>query len=373
MGRLMTIIGCDVAKYIQDSYPVIKKRTALWFFSNELKLQSEAPVRLSRKSLLAPHQPNKIKYSEVLRRWREMGPEAKRKYFNMAEFDEIRYMEQKSRWISEIGALILKHKCTIESINKKAPTYEKLQKDFMASLDWYQKNYEQMIEIETTKTLYKDAIKKAEKYEPTLNAEGLVSAVPQSLRPVLNQPRRPPSAFVLFIKDNLDRFNKMKGTSGRSKLLMVNCAEEWNKLDKEERAVYEDRYQLLKKKYLTAMEQFKSDNQDVPHNYLDRALKEKKLFRRSLRKRLRDASIMPLSIRNAFNFFVMDRKNVRLIELTQIWRNLPPEQKEKYNKMNKDDAKRYNNEREAYNEIVKGLEKLIDNRRSSSKKVQQSC
>lgn len=370
MNRLKSALNPEVAKFIQDNYPVVKKRTALWFFSNELRnnlAQDAADTKFPSDASNNPSSSKdakKVSRTKILNIWRRMDPESKRRYFNMAEFDEVRYKEQKSQWISEVSSLLLKHGGTIKKISESAPTQERLQKTFLASLDKLHRNYEQMIQTESTKEIYKDAIKKADRYEYDMSTKSLISAVPKSQRSILTRPRRPPCAFILYLRDNMQRLTALKRDLKTNDSIMKLGADEWANLDKNTKLDYEAKYSKLKDEYNKATDEFKAENMKSNDNYLEQASKEKKAFRRSLRKRLRDLSVLPICIRNAFNFFLMEHKDVRLTDLTEVWRNLPEEKKMKYIKMNQDDMIRYHNERDAYNEITKSLNDIISKRKS---------
>lgn len=390
----MSKVGPELSKFIKLNFPVIRKRSALWFFTNEIRnnlaqnfqkiLQQQTSGKLDNVGsdavdkvvVSAASLPitsyngggaKKISRNKILLLWKNMDPESKRKYFNMAEFDELRYKEQKSLWVSEVGALMMKHDGSLDKVGESAPTYERLQREFLDSLENLHKNYERMIQAESTKTLYKDAIKRADNLDPCLDTGDLISAIPKQHRPILSQPRRPPTAFVLFLNDNLERYKIIRRRQHLEDNYMKIAADEWAKLDAEAKFKYEERYQRLRDEYNKAMFEYKNKlDMNGAGQLVDQALREKRAFKKSLRKRLRDASILPLSIRNAFNFFLMDHKEVKLTDLTEVWRNLPEEQKMKYIRMSNADVIRYKNEIEAYREIQKGLSELIGRTKLSS-------
>lgn len=368
MDRTKALLNPNMARLIRKSFPVVRKRSALWFFNNEFKKNlmetSPTPNAVLNSPPIQKEAASKTKVSRnrILQMWRNMDPESKRKYFNMAAFDEVRYKDQKSLWVSEVGALLHKFR-DLDRVMSLAPTHEELQGEFLESLDKLQKNYEQMIQIESTKEIYKDAIKRAD--SDSMGADEIISALPKHHEAVLTKPRRPPAAFVLYLNNNMHRYLEIRRKTKTKENCMRLCANEWSNLDTKTRQIYEDRYQRLKLDYDKAMEQYKSETQGVSDIYIQEASREKKAFRRSLRKRLRDSHVLPLSIRNAFNFFMMENKDNKLIDATETWRNLPPEKKMKYNKMNEEDVRRYNREMESFGEIKRSLCELISNRNDS--------
>ena len=392
MSKIKTLVNSELAAYIKQNFPVIKKRTALWFFTNELKnnltfstsvANGRIPVAsdyldsggknndpLSTSSTL--NQPSqskkpskddkpKISRNKILWMWRNMDPESKRKYFNMAEFDEIRFEEQKSQWVSEVGELMQKHG-GVAQLSEMAPSHERLQNKFLVSLDRLQKNYEQMIQTESTRMIYKDAIKQATDCPSALSADQLISSVPAQHRPILTKPRRPPPAYVLYLSDNMDRFKRIRLETETKDNCMRICANEWNNLSEDVKLIYEDRYSKLKSEYDESMELYRSTILTSSDDYILSATREKKAFKKSLKRRLRKSTLLPLSIRNAFNFFVMENKDAKLADLTEVWRDMPDEAKLKYVKMNQEDVTRYYREIEAYNEVRKILSDIARRR-----------
>lgn len=360
--NIKSALNSEVAKFIKQSFPVVKKRTALWFFTNEIK--SSVATQCNSNSTKKGSEENvKLSRNRILNIWRKMDPESKRKYFNMAEFDDVRYREQKSQWVSKIGSLLVKHGGSVDKLNECLPTHEKLQEDFLASIDKLHKNYEQMIQTKTTRMLYKDAIKQAKSDHSPMDANDLMSAIPKNYRPILSRPRRPLCAFLLYVNDHRERLRDVKNHSRSKETVLRLASKEWARLDKDQRVIYDNKYAQLRDEYLDAMNEFKSETQESIDNSLEQASRERKAFKRSLRRRLRNSSVLPVSVRNAFNFFLMDNKDVRLKDLTEIWRNLPEEKKMKYIQMNQEDLIRYQSERSAYNEITQNLNDIINKRR----------
>lgn len=268
---------------------------------------------------------------------------------------------KKSQWVSEVGRIIHQHG-TIDEVSEMAPSHDRLQDKFLLSLEKLQKNYEQMIQTESTKMIYKDAIKRVDGHTPNLDPDQLISSVPKNHRPILTKPRRPPPAFVLYLNDNMDRYKQIRLETRTKDSCMRLCANEWSNLEADDKQVYEERYNKLKEEYDKAMELYRTELLASNDNFIQSASREKKAFKRSLRK----SSVLPLSIRNAFNFFVMDNKDAKLADLTQIWRDLPDEEKAKYNKMNREDMMRYQREIETYNEMRKTLSEMVGGRKSKS-------
>lgn len=394
MNKVKALLNPELANFIKQNFPVVKKRSALWFFSNELKNnltfpttaitrprssdlinshviddknqdQSSSSTQTSHTNRPTSGNGTKLSRNKILQMWKNMDPESKRKYFNMAEFDELRFEEQKSQWVSEVGGLIHKYGA-LEQVSEMAPSHKRLQDKFLTSLERLQKSYEQMIQTESTKMIYKDAIKRVGGTTSTLDPDRLISSVPRHHRAILTKPRRPPPAFVLYLNDNMDRYKRIRVKTKTKDSCMRICADEWNDLDEDTRQVYEDRYDKLKEEYDKAMESYRLELFASNDNYLQSASREKKAFKRSLRRRLRKSSVLPVSIRNAFNFFVMDNKDAKLADLTQIWRDMPAEEKLKYVKMNQEDVIRYQREIETYNEMRKTLSEIVSGRRSKS-------
>lgn len=368
INKLLSNLSPEVSSILRKRFSnaVIRRRSPLWFFKNDI-LAGPKKDDLSKEETktVGRHErarvTSRLSSKEITNLWRNMEPESKRKYFNMAEFDDMRYREQRSRWIAAVGSLLTDPNCDIDRILQEAPKYKDLQSSFLGSLDRLHENYDQMIQAESVRMLYKDAIRMAEQNVANLEADQLAAHVPKDLRPILTKPRRPPSPFILFLRDNMESLQSQRVEGQR----MASVASEaWATLSKENRQVYERKYEEMLQQYTDNMEQFKSQYQDS--NCLAKASKERKAFKKSLRKRLRDSSILPLCVRNAFNFFVKDHKDVPISELTEVWRNLPSEEKEKYFKLNQEDHARYLSEKTLYEEIIRTLSSTTLNKKSSA-------
>lgn len=368
INKLLNNFSPEVYQVLRKRFSeaVVRKRSPWWFFKNDVlsgpkgRQSGGAQDGLNRQ-----HEGTRVKsrlsQAEIMDMWRNMDPESKRKYFNMAEFDNIRFREQKSHWIAAVGSLMNNTDCDIDQILQEAPEYKELQNSFLESLDKLHENYDQMIQSGSIRMLYKDAIRMAEQNVVILEADQLAAHVPRDLRPILAKPRRPPSPFILFLKENMKRLQDQRIKGQR---MGEVASTEWNSLSKDERLVYEKRYEEMLQHYQESMDRFKSQHENT--NCLEKASRERKAFKKSLRKRLRDSSVLPLCVRNGFNFFVKDHKDVRLSDLTEVWRNLPVEEKERYFKLSQDDHMRYLNEKSLYDEINKTLSITHFNKKSST-------
>lgn len=366
MSKIKSVLTPEITKIILDSYAVVKKRTALWFFKNELTQDFKELSNATISTNNHQHNRKQLKPKQILQLWHEMEPESKRKYFNMAEVDDIRFKEQKSLWIAQIGSILAKDGNRPEKLVEAVRKFQEKQKEILVSLDKYEKNFDHMIQAQTTRSLYKNVIDKTDRMNPTVNSEDLMSSVPEYYRSILERPRRPPPPFILYASMNRDELMKLAKTEYEGASYLKVGAILWSEMDDKTRKEYEERYSKLMKEYASAMEQFKQTNCDNEDSYLEQASKEKKAFTHSLRMKLREFAVVPVNIRNAFNFFLMDNKNVPLTELTEIWRNLPESKKEKYRKMNEEDAARYYEEKKACDELRDDILKLIKQSKNSS-------
>lgn len=350
MNKLKLLLNPDIVKLIQ-SQPIIKKRTAFHFFTEEIKKNAE----------------RKYKRTEISQLWHKMDPESKRIYFTMAETDDVRFKEQISTRLAKIGSLL--NKCDENGALNQALEHT----DGSASSNEldninnskYQKYYSHMIQANSTSELYKDVIKKTTNLN--LSTDKLISAVPITCRPVLIKPRKPVSAFALFTWLKRDELMELKAEQNASIPFLAFVSKEWFKLSNQERAVYYEKYEKSLEEYKEAMDKFKTacelahgndTNPNSVGDVVEESKKEKKAFRKSLRRKLRGSGLAPINVRNAFNFFLMENKSIPMQEALKIWRQLPEMQKAKYRLLTQQDLLRYHKEKLAYNEFLTKLREL---------------
>lgn len=363
MNKLNQALSPEVAKKILESYSVPRNRTAFWFFKEDLEKSLKSTGQ--KKAIVDQASENekpfsiikKPRQSEITQLWREMKPEAKRKYFNEAKFDEVRYKEQKALWVAEVGSFIARHGNQEDKLVEAFSSAEKNQETVLESLEKYRGNIEHMIQTQSTKNLYKDVIAKIDKIN--LCNESMISAIPEDLRPLLERPRRPPPAYILYTIDQREHLYELQRTEFKNMRLQKIASHMWSNMSQEERQKYEDLYSHLLEKYNTAKEKFEKGLVEKSGIYLDQASKEKRAIAVSLRRKLKTFALVPLNVRNAFNFFLIHNKNVSLSELTKTWRNLPETEKLKYKEMYFKDTDRYYREKRHYDEIMDTITDLI--------------
>lgn len=364
MTRYKSLLNPEIAKLIREKYPIVKNRTALWFFNKECQEgkhgsdRQDTNASTSGQSVTNPPL-RKMPRHQMLETWNNMRPESKRKYFNMAEFDELRYKKQKSMWVAQIGSILLKSGGDL----KKLPDnflFPEFQVDYTKSLEMQERNHGKMVEAKSTRMLYKDVIKRADKGYSTASTEQLMSAVPEDYRPILTKPRRPPAAFLLFSSKNTPRLKKMKQEQDLKISIAKLATQEWSAMTMEEKQPYIEEYDKLLDHYNKALKEYREELQLSGGSDIEDALREKKLFKKSITRRLKRSDVMPVNVRNPFNFFVMHHKEGRISDMTKIWRDLPEEQKAKYRELSEKDAKRYYEERQDYKALMKDIAGLIE-------------
>lgn len=362
MNNIKTLLNSDVKKLIIERNPVIKKRPAKWFFMHELKsnLEHETGIEEAKKD---KHLLNgiKLKKSQFEDIWKNMQPESKRKFFNMAKTDELRFKEQKSLWVAEVASLITKY-ANQENKNfaEFIPSLERIQREFEKNFQRNPRNCEHIIDLETTKQIYRNVIVESREVSvQSLETEELISSIPDDYRPLLSKPRRPITPFLLFVRVNKHRLVDLHLSKYPELTLKKVSGNEWANLSPEERGRYDQEYSRLMKEYKRAMAEYELANPNLSKTGLGIAFREKKAFSRTLRKRLREFEIVPVNVRNAFNFFVSENKDKNLTEIKKLWINLDPKRKAEYERKTQEDVKRYHAERIAYEELIKDLIDLL--------------
>lgn len=362
MNNLKALLTNDVKKIITDKNPVIKKKPAKWFFMNELRtnLEEEKEVEASKKESDSLSTKTKFKRAQVENLWRNMLPESKRRYFNMAKLDEFRFKEQKTLWVAEVASLIKKYANQNNNFKGFIPSLERAQRNFESSLQKGPKNCEHIIDLETTKQIYRNVIiKSKEASAQSLETKELISLVPDEYKPLLTKPRRPTTPYLLFFRANRSHFSDLYRSKNSDLPPKKALAAEWINLSPEERGIYEKEYSQLLEEYKKDMKEYELAHPISNNSSLVMASRERKTFSRTLRKKLREYDIVPVNVRNAFNFFVAENKDKTLTEITELWKNLDPEKRAEYDRRMQEDVKRYHAERLAYEELIKDLLDLL--------------
>lgn len=347
MSKYIFPFNKKLTKLILTKFPVQNKRTPLWFFKKELEAAKSCPE-------LAKLQP--LKHLKVLEVWHNLDPETKRKFFYLSKTDEIRYKEEKLLRNAKLISLIAEHGNQIEKIIETLPDSKDSQDDESQSCN-KKNNYELMLQAESTKNLYKDVIEHKDKSGNGMSSEDMMTDVPRSCRPILHRPRRPPASFVIFINENRDRINEAAKLQGIHPAKLASL--EWQEKNQEDRAKYVEKYNKLLNEYLDACKKFKENHHD---EYMDQLSREKKAYTKSVRRQLRKHDIVPLNVRNAFNFFLMSQKDGKISELSGIWREMPDEEKQEYQLMRQKDSERYSTEKDFYVYMNKYLDNLLNPR-----------
>lgn len=333
----MSVTTHNLIKKISQNI-IAKRRTALWFFTQDVK--TEDPLQ---------------KRHHISRIWRDMNPESKRKYHEMAELDRMRYQNQCSVYLSHV-------------LCDQDENIDTNLEDLKIELEKHQPSYSHMIQAQSTKSIYKDLIDKTSAL--SISKCDILSSAPEGIKTILERPRMPPNSFMMFLSDHKTKILQRKKTKYPGMSFGQAAAMEWSKLSNKKRAQYIDKYSQLLDDYSKAMEAYKENTKTSDSVFLVEAYKEKKAFKKSLRKIMRKAEVVPVVTRNPFNFFLMDHKEDSLENLTLIWRNLPPEQKEKYQKLSQEDAERYKREKMEYEEHMKKVLEVLE-KKSAEKGTQK--
>ena len=367
----------QLAKFFKENFPVARGRSPLWFFINEIKSNFAQPIpkasktkepankdelknvkRLAAPVNVQPTSPkaSTIRHEKLISLWKTMDPESKRKYYNMSQFDKLRYQEQKSMWLSKVGALMKEHGNRLDQVREAAPNNEQLQRAFLNSIESLHESYDAMIQAESTKKLYKDQMRYVNLSSSFASPQELVSAIPEPQLPHVSRPKRPMSPFLMFKADNMPRYLEAKRADGSGKHPRKMASEEWADLSVEQRLVYDERSRKQQEEFRKRMAEYRRKIESVKgyEQMVDQVRRETKSFKARLRKRYRDHALLPLSPRNPFNFYVMDNCD-SLNDLTESWHNLSESERKKYIKMSADDDDRYHREMQSYRNIIRGL------------------
>lgn len=353
MSSIKSTLNPELIKLLLKTKPVIKRRTPLWFFTDEINAKTVAKGDGANST---DEIKGRLKRTEIWNLWNAMRPEAKRRYFNLAEIDEVRYKEQKALWVAEIGSLISKHGTDFSRITKVLESFREKNREPYRD---YQRDYDSMIQSESTKTLYKELAEKLEKTNLEITPETLISEIPKGCRPLLKRPRRPPSPFVLYANDKKEQLAAARSESNSDVPYLTSAGIEWAKLGPDEKLPYEKRYRDLLSEYNKAMKQFEAEISKSGDTSYDKACKERRAFRQSLRKKLREYDIVPVNVRNSFVFYLKENKGIPLVKLTKMWRDLPEEEKLKYRILSGRDNDRYYKEKTNFVKIKHSLDSFL--------------
>lgn len=357
--KIIPNLNAELSKVLKKNfaYAVVRKRSPLWFFKNAMQYLPESkPEICSTKPLPVDAKPKKkLSSREIHRIWHGLDPESKRKYFNMAELDELRYKEQRACWMAAVGSVLGKSKVidekVIDQAIKQAPNFEKLHQDFIDSLEQKQVDYDRMIQLASLKTLYKNELKTALQNDNRLSADQLADNLPDIFRPVISKPRKPPAPFFLYLFDHLQELVEQRRQTKDRRLVHTLAAERWAKLDEETKQKYIQKGTNLRRQYYENLKQY---NSEIQYNF-EQADKEQRAFKSSLRQKLRSSSLIPTNTRNSFCFFLSENihNQPRTVDnsfqaLSERWKELPEGSKEKYLELVALDRVRYLSDRGIY-------------------------
>lgn len=349
--------GPEFYKFIRQHIPVVRSRLPKWFFVSEVQYQNNnandnnATVDRNVKTTAKPKIPNK----RLVALWKKLGPESKRRYYEMAEMDLLRYKQQRALWLSKIEDLYQKHEGSLEAVQREAPTLEELEREFLASFDADQGKYESMVQTLCTKTLYKKEIARLKSDTLMTDINRLLAAVPDQYMSLLRKPRQPNSAFFLYMKDNMERLCELHRDKQLKGPITKLAAQEWGTLDEATKQLYYDKFNILRDEYNKAMSEYQKNV--VETDLITRATKERRAFIRELRKTYRDSQLLPHGLPNSFNLFVRDNKpDGDLKQISRVWHTLTDEKKAKYVDMKEAEGDRYYRDVTKYKEIIKNLD-----------------
>lgn len=343
MNKIKVALNPSVVKLLVERFSIMKQRSPYWFFMREAK-------RMSKK----------IPPSKGAEMWRSLDPESKRLYFTMSQFDKLRFEEEKAGWLADVSSLLAKHGDSLDKLSENIPDTKIEQDDIDKLFDTYKKRYSKMIQADSTNKLYKKVLEKNDQINLKITSDELYSAIPSIVRPVLSKPRRPIPPFAIFARSKRDEIMVKASKDDRKRTFLQLAAEEWAKLSADEKKHYDEIYEEMLTDYEAAKTRFEID---TSQEHLIAASKERKAFKASIRKMLRQKSSVPIAIRGSFNFYKMENKGLSMKESSKMWRELPIEEKERYYKMVEEDRKRY------FDEIkscpIKGLSKLLKQAKSN--------
>lgn len=361
----------NVAKMICKSYPIIKKKPAINYFFEAMRNEKNSVEQINRnqvdESKMNCRFPRKFKTKSLRAIWNAISPEEKWKYYEMAKLDETRYREQTSLWITK-AAPVLDEESGDEDENRLKfilPEPSDIEKESVKLMHKNHVKYEQYIQAETAKSMVKDIIRMTENLSINIPKDKLISAVPEHCRSVLSVPCRPPGPFQIFISENIKFLQRLRDKNYPDQKLFIVAASEWKKLSTKKRKDYEDRYDVRLTEYNEAMTKFKADlNLSDGDNYSD-FTKIRKKFSRHIRRQMRSSKIVPIQVRNPFNFFLKEKtptlkRDPDILKVINMWMDLSDSEKDKYRTMTKLDIERYKVDKEKYIEVVKKMTELLE-------------
>lgn len=357
MNKLKALLDPTIEELILKSCNIHAKRSPLWFFKTDMTSALKEKYPTDRQ----------VSISEIHQRWRSLDLETKRKYFELSRIDELRFKEQKTLWIAEVGSLLMKFGDDKERLKEKIQTLEsKLSKSDEATSK-YQREYQHMLQVASTIDMYKKAVDSSNRGNcPFDRQDELLQQVPDSCKNIICKPRRPSTSFVLFVLDNIKELAQLRQEKCPDMSLRTFYADQWSKLEPEKKKHYRDKYAMLLEDYQQAMKDYKVNVKD---NYLEQATKERSRSSKCLRRKLREYALTPLCVRNPFNFFVHANAK-EATGLSSAWKKLSDEERGKFQELYRRDLERYQREKELYAKLTEALSHIIHKQIKSPKKVE---
>lgn len=363
MNKVRSACKPTVAKLLCRNYPIIKKRAPISFFfddvrNNNCDTQLKETISSVRNSKKPPVPLRTI--------WRTLNPTQKMKYYKLSQLDEARYKEQTSLWVSKVASVVGTDEPDLDNLQEFEPDPVKTSLEAALLMTKYQEKYELLIQADSTKKLMRDLIKQTENLSIKPDQAKMISELPATELSFVSRPLKPPSAFVIFMMDNLKKLRRAykKRTNQKESFLAI-VSKEWAKLSRADRNRYISDYEKRYKDYNDAMQKYLSeqDADKVGHMLDAKLTKARKCLSQQIRAKMRTSDVVPVLTRNPYIQFYKDhgylrdgRKNNN-DNVVNAYMNLSDEEKAKYKKLFEDDLERYEHEKKRYFGI---MVKLID-------------
>lgn len=365
MNKLEASIRPSVAKLICRNYPIIKKRCAISFFFDEVRnnnCDSHVQRAISEAKSAKGRTPTSLRSI-----WNKLDLNHKRKYYELAQLDENRFKEQTSLWITKVADIVESDQADydkLKSMERLAPDPHQSGLEAVLLMSKYQRKFEPLIQADSITRMVKDAIKLTENKSIHITEEQLVSSIPQQYRPILHQPIKPKSPYIMFMLEHGGHIKRANRTKYPEKSFFQVCSYLWSKLAPSKKEHYVRVYEEKLKAYHEEMEKFKASNEQSLEDdvSLTKLIKIRRTLSGQIRKKMRSSEVIPVQVRNPFIFFFKENYHLRgknNDNIVNAYLNLSEEEKTKYQNMSKQDQARYEIDKKRYLTLVNKLIELM--------------
>lgn len=337
--------GTEFVKFLCKLYPIFKRKSPASYFYQSVK-EGNCPIQvdaLRTRVNVRNHIPKKFKNASLPEIWNSLKPSEKWIFYEMAQVDETRFREQASLWLSRVGSAVLSDSDDTNTI----PDSDQVSQESISLIRRNIVKFEPYIKAETAKSMLR-SFNKSMLTKSRVKLEDVISCVPEQVRPVIEKPVTPLSAFSRFLIDNRMLIRRTRDEKFPKEKFLVVASRLFKHITPEQREKYDADYRKEAQKYFEASKSHTKTSNDT----FSEIARKRSAFYRQIRRKVRNLGVEPVRTRAPIMIFMKERNNLGG-DPTLSWDMLTKEEHEIFRLMSQLDSLRYKQDREEYQEFIK--------------------